>query len=280
MKKVSVIIPTHNRWPSLRKTLDSVVLQTEADFEVILVDDGSTDATAQEVRNHYPTVKLIKKIHEGPSSARNAGIKYSSGEWIAFLDSDDFWLPGKLKAQLDYFKSNPGLKIAQTEEIWIRNGVRVNPMKKHQKFSGWIYEKCLPLCIISPSAVMIHREIFNEVGLFDENLLACEDYDLWLRIANRYEVGLIPIPYLKKFGGHPDQQSHKFPVMDRFRLKALAKMLTSGKLQDKYLVPTKKTFDEKARIVIEGAMKRGQRTVVQEVQTLITEVEEFEAALV
>ncbi len=255
--KVSVIIPTYNRAKVLPRAINSVLSQKHVFFELIIVDDGSTDETKNSLVQYGKKIRYFYQDNKGVSAARNLGIKNSTGEYIAFLDSDDEWLPQKLKTQLDFFEANPDYLICQTEEIWIRGGVRVNPMKKHKKFGGWIFEKCLPLCVISPSAAMLHKKLFTEIGFFDESLPACEDYDLWLRIASRYKVGLIPKPYIKKYGGHSDQLSRSFTAIDRFRLRSLAKILNESFLTHEQARLAEKTFAEKAAIYIEGAGKRG-----------------------
>ncbi len=287
MVRVSVIIPAYNRAQVLPRAVDSVLAQKDADFELIIVDDGSTDEGDRHLFQKYekgacPPIRVIRCAeNKGPAAARNLGIKHARGEWIAFLDSDDAWKPGKLKAQLEFFAKNPApgptgqrarrdYLICQTEEIWIRNGKRVNPMKKHQKYGGWIFEECLPLCVVSPSAVMMHRKLFDEVGLFDESFPACEDYDLWLRIASRYPIGLIETPYIIKYGGHADQRSREFPAMDRFRIRSLAKILKNGMLNPEQTVRARKTLEEKTRIYIEGALKRGKAKEAAEIQTLLT----------
>lgn len=257
MIEVSVIIPTYNRRELIVRSLASVLLQKEVSFELIVVDDGSTDGTPEMIHLKFPQVTLIKQSNAGPAAARNRGVEAARGDWMAFLDSDDEWKPGKLAAQLDYLKSRPGLLVCQTEEIWIRNGRRVNPMKKHQKFGGMIFEKCLPLCMVSPSAAMIHRAIFETVGPFDEALPACEDYDLWLRIASRFPIGFMEEAYVIKYGGHEDQQSRKFPVMDRFRIQALSKILQSGVLNPSQSKATRQELEKKIDIVAKGAEKRG-----------------------
>src|SRR5664279_1743831 len=282
MPLISVIIPTYNRATVLPRAIDSVFAQKGAEFELIIVDDGSTDNTKSlyEIRHteygekessvrrttSAVRVRLLSQSNRGPSAARNLGIQHAEGEWIALLDSDDAWEPGKLVAQMKFFKENPDYRICQTEEIWIRNGKRVNPMKKHQKFGGWIFEKCLPLCVVSPSAVMMHRKLFDEIGLFDESLPACEDYDLWLRIAAKYPVGLIEKPYVIKYGGHADQRSREFPAMDRFRIQSLAKILASGILSLEQSTAARKTLEEKAKIYIAGALKRGKEKEAEEVR--------------
>jgi glycosyltransferase involved in cell wall biosynthesis len=286
MFSISVIIPTYNRVSALPRAVASVLAQKGADFELIIVDDGSTDDTS---KNPVPystghgtpgpkdtahgscfRVRFFRsEKNNGPAAARNLGIKEAKGEWIAFLDSDDEWKPGKLKAQLEFFRENPDHLICQTEEIWVRNGVRVNPMKKHKKSGGWIFEKCLPLCVVSPSAVMMHRKLLNEVGLFDESLPACEDYDLWLRVASKHPVGLIEKPYLIKYGGHADQRSREFPAMDRFRIRSLAKILSQNILTPEQTFAARRMLEEKSRIFIAGALKRGKGKEAEEIASLV-----------
>jgi len=280
MSLISVVIPTYNRAAVLPRAVGSVLAQKDADFELIIVDDGSTEKQEggrrmadgkkpDSLLHPSSDVRFFRQEkNSGPAAARNLGIKESKGEWIAFLDSDDEWKPGKLKAQLEFFKKNPDYLICQTEEIWIRNGIRVNPMKKHQKFGGFIFEKCLPLCVVSPSAVMMHRKLFDEIGLFDESLPACEDYDLWLRIAAKHPIGLIEKPYIFKYGGHADQRSREFPAMDQFRIRSLAKILGNKILSEEQASATRKMLEEKARIYIEGALKREKREEAEEIQKL------------
>lgn len=287
MSPISVIIPTYNRAAVLPRAIDSVLAQKNAEFELIIVDDGSTDNTSSTLNAQRSTKNTSVQVSEpdrlkercalhvvrcaenkGPSAARNLGIKHAKGEWIAFLDSDDEWKPGKLKAQLEFFVKNPEYLICQTEEIWIRNGHRVNPMKKHQKSGGFIFEQCLPLCVVSPSAVMMHRKLFDEVGLFDESLPACEDYDLWLRIAAKHPIGLIEKPYIFKYGGHADQRSREFPAMDQFRIRSLAKILSQNVLRPEQAAAARKMLEEKAKIYIEGALKRGKEEEAEEIALL------------
>lgn len=270
MSLISVIIPTYNRAAVLPRAIDSVLAQKGVPFELLIIDDGSTDSTRSfiESRSPLPVPRYFYQENKGPSAARNLGIKHAKGEWIAFLDSDDEWKPGKLKAQLKFFAENPEYLICQTEEIWIRNGKRVNPMKKHQKFGGWIFEKCLPLCVVSPSAIMMHRKLFDEVGLFDESLPACEDYDLWLRVSAKRPIGLIETPYIIKYGGHADQRSRKFPAMDRFRIQSLAKILSQSILTPEQATTARKMLEEKANIFIAGALKRGKKKEAEEIASL------------
>jgi glycosyltransferase involved in cell wall biosynthesis len=254
---ISVIIPTYNRAHLLERTLGSVQAQTLAPAEIILVDDGSTDNTATLVQQHFSDCRYLHQSNQGVSSARNHGIRTAKGEWLAFLDSDDEWLPGKLAAQRGALESAPEIRVCHTEEIWVRNGRRVNPMKKHAKTGGHIFQHCLPLCAISPSSVMIHHSIFDEVGLFDESLPACEDYDLWLRVCARHAVQFIDTPQIVKYGGHEDQLSHHYWGMDRFRIQALEKIIADPKLCPENRQAAIATLVEKAGIFAQGAEKRG-----------------------
>ena len=259
MKKnlISVVIPTYNRVTFLKDAIDSVLAQTFRVFELIVVDDGSTDGTSELLLSYGHKIKVIKKGNKGPSASRNRGIKAAKGDWIAFLDSDDVWKPNKLEKQVQFIKDNPEIKICQTEEIWIRNGKRVNPRKKHEMHSGWIYEQCLPLCIVSPSSVMIHRDVFEKVGLFDETMLACEDYDLWLRIAPHYPICLVREKLIVKQGGHADQQSHVISSLDLLRIKAMVKSLESGGLSESQYGAALLELNKKCRVYGNGCIKRG-----------------------
>ncbi len=252
---VSVIIPTYNRGWILKEAIDSVLAQDFLDFELIVVDDGSNDNTPDILEAYQEDIIIVRQNNKGVSAARNRGIASASGDFIAFLDSDDLWLPEKLSRQVEFFNSNPDAMICQTEEIWIRNGVRVNPKKRHKKFSGMIFEHSLSLCLVSPSAVMIKKSLFEEVGLFDESLPACEDYDLWLRISCRYPVYLMDKPLIIKRGGHDDQLSRS-PGLDKFRIQALKKIIESSLLAKAQYRAAVKTLKKKCTIYAGGCLKR------------------------
>ena len=254
--KVSVIIPTYNRGWILKEAIDSVLAQDFTDFELVVVDDGSTDDTKKILDDYKRDLIVIRQSNKGVSAARNRGIGAASGGLIAFLDSDDLWLPRKLATQVAFFDANPAAVINQTEEIWIRNGVRVNPKIRHHKFAGMIFERSLALCLVSPSAVMMRRSLFDEVGLFDEDLPACEDYDLWLRISWRYPVYLIETPLIIKRGGHADQLS-KAHSLDKFRIKALQKVIENGKLDADARQAAVRTLQKKCALFAGGCRKRG-----------------------
>ena len=254
---VSVIIPTFNRASFVLEAADSVLKQTVEDFELIVVDDGSTDETEKALTQYQGRFIYHFQDNQGVSAARNRGIQTARGKWIAFLDDDDLWLPEKIETQIKFFSKTPDAMICQTEEIWIRNGRRVNPRKKHQKFSGNIFAPSLLLCLVSPSAVMIKRELFEQVGCFDETLPACEDYDLWLRISAQFPIFLIDRPLVVKRGGHPDQLSRTTPALDRFRIQALVKILGSGRISSGQYDLAYQELKNKCRIYGQGCLKRG-----------------------
>ena len=262
LMQVSVIIPTFNRAHTILRALKSVLTQERVASEIFVIDDGSTDETRSLIEStcqKEPNVQYLFQPNQGPSAARNLGIRKSRAPYVAFLDSDDEWLPGKLGAQLQFFESYPNFLICQTEEIWIRNGRRVNPMKKHKKFGGLIFEACLPLSIVSPSCVMMRRPFFDQVGLFDETFPACEDYELWLRTSARFPIGLMEQPYVMKYGGHSDQLSRTLPVMDQFRIRALLKLLESDFLTADQQKMVASELVRKAKIVGQGSLKRGKK---------------------
>lgn len=260
MTEVSVIIPTFNRAQKVLRAISSVLSQTFNDFEVIVIDDGSIDDTADVLAEFKDRIIVIRHPENlGVSAARNSGINASRSAFISFLDSDDYWLPEKLEVQVGYFRENPDAVACQTEEIWVRNGVRVNPRKKHIKPSGDIFKRSLKLCVVSPSAVMIRRDIFDEAGLFDEDFPVCEDYDLWLRIGCRYPVYLINRYMLVKEGGHPDQLSSMLKGMDRFRIKSMVKLLQAGCLNKDQTSEVQRELKNKCRIYGNGCIKRGKK---------------------
>lgn len=269
---IGVVIPTFNRAHTLGRALDSVFAQTLPPQQVIVVDDGSTDATA-ELLAKYPDVICVRQENRGVSSARNLGIRHCGCDWIALLDSDDEWLPEKLEVQFEALAENPGHRLIHCDEIWIRNGRRVNPADRHRKRGGWIFEYCLPLCVISPSAAVIERSLLIEAGGFNEQLPACEDYDLWLRICSRFPVLYVDRPLLRKYGGHDDQLSRKHWGMDRFRVQALRDLLSAGNLSASDRQAALASLRDKCRILITGARKRGNSEIVTQYEALLAQFE-------
>jgi glycosyltransferase involved in cell wall biosynthesis len=253
---VSVIIPTYNRAGLVAEAVASVQAQTCRDFEIVVVDDGSTDGTAERLVQVRDVRLLRHKTRRGVAAARNSGIAAARGEWLAFLDSDDLWLPEKLARQMAYLQARPGLLICQTDETWIRRGIRVNKPASHRKMAGRIFLPSLQRCLVSPSAVILHRRLVAAHGAFDEDLPAAEDYDLWLRLTWRYEVGLVAKPWIIKRGGHADQLSAQWGI-DRFRIRALVKLLAEADLPKAYARAARQTLAAKCAIYAQGCEKRG-----------------------
>lgn len=258
--EVSVIIPTYNRRAMLLEAIDSVLAQSTPAFELIVIDDGSTDGTSENehLRRLAETIRIrIDRIeHRGPAAARNRGVAIARAPLIAFLDSDDLWSPTKLERQLAFMRDNPGCAISQTNEIWIRNGRRVNPGLRHRKRAGDIFIDSLRTCLIAMSSVMIRTDLFRSSGGFDEHMTAAEDYDLWLRILIDHEAGLLDEPLVTRRGGHPDQLSATTPALDRFRILALAKLLADDRLSAARRTSVVEVLAEKSCIYARGLRRR------------------------
>lgn len=196
MPKVSVIIPTYNREKYLPEAIDSVLNQTFQDFELIIVDDGSTDNTKEILKPYLSKIRYIYQKNKGPSAARNTGIRYSTGEWIAFLDADDIWLLYKLKLQVKYLEEHPDIALVYADlGVFNEKGVIEKNHYLSRKISrptGYIFQELVMRPLISTITVMVRKSIFDTVGLFSEDLLIGEDYELWLRIAKNYKIGYLP----------------------------------------------------------------------------------------
>jgi glycosyltransferase involved in cell wall biosynthesis len=263
--KVSVIIPTFNRAGLLARAVDSVLCQTIQDLEVIVVDDASDDATERldlftrhEGSDKSSALRYVRLDHRcGVSKARNTGAALSQGHWLAFLDSDDQWFPDKLEKQVRFHEANPAFRISQTQEIWVRDGRRVNPPVTHCKKQGYIFEESLRRCMVTPSSVMMTKSLFTEAGGFNESLPACEDYDLWLKITCSESVGLIDELLLTRFGGRPDQLSASIMGLDRFRIRSIIDLLNSRRLSREQEALARRELARKSTIVAQGFYKRG-----------------------
>ena len=261
--KISIVIPTFNRIGSLPRALDSALNQTYQPSEIIVVDNGSSDGTTKLLRERYPSIRLLIEKKLGVSAARNKGIRHSKFQWIALLDSDDAWDKTKLEKQKNALASSQDqFRLVHTDEIWIRNGNKFNQMKKHQKCGGDIFNKCLSLCCISPSSVLINKNIFKEVGYFDESLPVCEDYDLWLKICSQEKILFINQKLTLKYGGHKDQLSKTYWGMDRFRIKSLENLILNYKLKPNQKINAIKTIVKKLKIIVNGAYKRNNSSII------------------
>ena len=303
----SIIIPTYNRKDFLKIALDSVLSQTFCNYELIIIDDGSTDGTKELVEkyltisgkrladskttqnpNHYLrdarvypltpnryTLSAIRYIHQenkGPAAARNRGLKEAKGEFICFLDSDDRFRHDKLEITRRYIRKYPDYKIFHSEEIWYRSGSLLEQKASHKKPSGYVFENALKLCSISISTAAIHKGIFSQVGYFDEKLPACEDYDFWLRVSAKFPVLLIPEYLTIKEGGHSDQQSKRYQAMDAFRMYALEKLLRQNNLNDKHYQLAYAELKKKCEIYLNGARKRKKTAEIMHYERLLAEL--------
>lgn len=260
-KKLTVIIPTFNRHKFLERAINSVLAQSLQDFELIIIDDGSTDLSYR-LKNKYKNQLIyLKQPNKGVSAARNLGIKIANSEYIAFLDSDDVWHSDKLAKQIDYLRINSHLLLCHSDEIWLRDKQPLKQLSKHKKSGGDIFYDSLNLCLISPSTVILRKEAFYRYGLFREDLPACEDYDLWLRITAFNQVGFIAEKLITRHGGHLDQLSKKYQIMDKYRIIALASIIENPALSSDKKQAAIKVMHKKLNILKKGAIKRDNQEI-------------------
>ncbi|MEK9728227.1 MAG: glycosyltransferase, partial [Candidatus Margulisiibacteriota bacterium] len=265
---VAVVIPVFNRSNQLTKALNSVLNQTYLPSEIIVVDDGSDPKV--EISDDRINLQRVM-TNTGVSNARNLGIRTSKSNWIAFLDSDDTWHKNHLQVMVNFIQQNPLCRFLQTNETWVRNGVHLNKKAYHKKPEGWAITPSLDRCLVSPSAVMLHRNLFDWFGVFDIHLTVCEDYDLWLRLLRYVPVGFVNINTMTKYGGHKDQLSMAYPAMDRFRVYSLIKLYNKeGFISFKKLYKT--TLLIKLNILLNGAIKRGYHKKVSYYNLIINEL--------
>ena len=249
---ISVIIPVFNRERLLKRAIESVLGQTYKKYELIVVDDGSVD-NSLEIAKSYKEAIVIEKTNGGVSSARNFGAKHARGEWLAFLDSDDEWLPLKLDKQIELI--NEEVHLIHTEEHWIRNGSFVNQPKAYKKGGGDQFEKSLKLCAISPSTVLLRKSLFDQFGGFREDYPVCEDYDLWLKIVSMHKVALVDEPLINKYAGHEEQLSFQYKAMDYWRVKSMKWILDNRELSTEKLESLKAVLKKKIDILEKGYRK-------------------------
>jgi GT2 family glycosyltransferase len=262
MARVGVVVPVRNRAVMVREAIASVLAQTHRDYALVVVDDGSDDDTARAVEEALAPAAVPAAIlrcpARGVAAARNAGAAAVDGEWIAFLDSDDLWLPGKLERQMAWLDARPGYRLAQSEERWIERGRHRNPRRRHRKEER-LFLRSLARCLVSPSAVVIRRDLYTEAGGFDEAFPICEDYELWLRLTRCEDVGLVPETLVVKRGGHADQLSRSTWGLDRYRVAALVSLLARAPLTAAERAAVVATIDGKCAVLAKGAERRARR---------------------
>lgn len=226
--KVSVIVPVYNAQKYLPESIRSILAQTYTDYELIIVDDGSTDQSVSVIKNfqkkHPDKITLIQKENGGPASARNVGIKAAAGEYIAFNDADDLWLRSKLQRQLAFFEvQSPEVGIVYTERLNFDHEGLYLVSKHRQKFAkGSIYRELLKSNFIPNNSVMVRRKCFDVVGLFDESLGIIEDYDMWLRIALKYQISFLP-EVLSLYRLHPEGRSKNYEITLKRNIRVIRK---------------------------------------------------------
>ena len=191
---VSVVIPAFNASPYLREALESVMAQTYQDFEIILIDDGSTDDTAEIAADYRPLLRYFHQENAGPAKARNRGIAEAKGKFVAFLDADDVWLPEKLEKQVRRFRAEPDLGLVTTGHQAFEVG-RIHPPEKDKRkllFEGGNVAKAIFVhSNVATPSVMVPRAVLDEIGGFEEEIHIGEDDNLWIRIAASYPVALV-----------------------------------------------------------------------------------------
>jgi glycosyltransferase involved in cell wall biosynthesis len=196
---ISVVIATHNYGRFLPAALESVLRQTFGDFEVIVVDDGSTDNTREVVQPYLldPRVRYQRIIHGGVSAARNTGIRLARAGRIAFLDADDRWLPAKLELQAARFDADPELGVVYTRRLVIDDAGRPLPFREPPLYRGHVLPQIFATNFVCFSSAMVRRKVFEQVGMFDESIGLAVDYDLWLRAATCYCFDYLDQPLVK-----------------------------------------------------------------------------------
>ena len=226
--RVSVIVPTHNRVGLLAEAVHSVLAQTFADFEVIIVDDGSTDRTADRVAGiGDPRVQYHYQVNAGPSRARNAGIALARGEFVAFLDDDDSWLPEKLERQMDVLTARPHVDVVYCGFTFVGAEGEELAIDYHRPASrGSLYVDLMFENVItgSASAALLRKSCFTDVGLFDDALLAWEDQDLWRRLALAGKVFLYLDEKLVRIRWHASNIQKDADRMSSAAMRYLAKL--------------------------------------------------------
>ncbi len=275
---ISIILPTFNRPNMTIRALNSIVKQTYRHFELIVIDDGSFDNTYDRINDYLKTqqnikYKLIKKTNKGVSHARNIGLRLAQYDWVAFLDSDDEWLPSRLQTQVNYINKTPDCHWVYSDEQWVKDGV-VIPVKPNscKKYHGAVLKKAIDRCFIGCSTVLIRKSHIEDVGGFNENFPACEDYDLWLKLLSKYKVDYIDQKLVTRFGGHDDQLSRAFHSMNLWRLKSVANLLEKSHLNEPERSYAENFIKSKAPQLMNGYKKYNNPEQLQEVADILNKL--------
>ena len=242
------------------RAIDSVLAQIGFSGEIVVIDDGSTDNTETVMRSYVKKygIKYIMQENLGVSAARNRGIDAARYDYIAFLDSDDHWKKDKLAKQIRFLKSNPSYEICHTREYWLRRGQHLNQKKIHIPRNGNIFNHCLELCAVGMSTVLTTKKLLFRFGRFDEKMICCEDYDLWLRVSSKIPFLLLPEQLTVKEGGREDQLSYIHRIgMDKYRIYAIQKLLDSQTLSEEQHDLALQMFKRKCLIYGKGCEKHG-----------------------
>lgn len=274
--KVSVVVPVFNRPYLVAGALASVLNQTYRNFEVVVVDDGSTDETPEVLARFArdapgrPAIRILRISHSGkPGAVRNRGAEEARGRLLAFLDSDDQWMPTKLEAQVRLHEG-PGLRFSHTRERWIRRGREVSQKGQRHRRSGELFGDSLRKCIIGPSTVMLEPSLFEELGGFREDLEIAEDYELWLRLTHRVEVGYLDEALTIKQAGDWPQLSERYGQIEVFRIEGLKGLIDSGYFAGvpEHQAAAKAELARKCQIYAKGCRKRGRQAEAEEYEAI------------
>lgn len=269
---VSVIIPTHDRLALSLEAIESVRAQSYVPIELIVVDDGSTDGTSERLRAE-PGIRLLHIDHTGrPGAVRNAGVAIAAGDYLAFLDSDDLWMPDKLALQMELLRENPGVPIVHSRELWLRDGRLVSQSGQRHGRAGRLFADAVGKCVIGPSTVVLHRAVLRAVGGFREDLEIAEDYELWLRVTARFPVGYCDRPLVTKRAGHGDQLSERYGQIERFRIEALAPLVGADHWAEPERTIARRELARKCLIHAAGARKRGRDAEAARYEALAADV--------
>ena len=225
MSTVSVIIHTYNNERFMAETVESVLNQTYKDYEIIVVDDGSVDGTRDALMPYMQKIRYHYKENGGIASAKNAGIGLSQAEFVAFLDHDDLWAPDKLQLQMEHFNENPQIGLVYAKYTSFRDGKKLRT-KPEKGYSGWIFKELIAKSFIQTSTVVVKRECLDAVGPYDETFSLGDEYDMFLRIARKFQCGFVD-KGLTRYRVHDTNASNNDFLFDNENLGVYKKIYNS-----------------------------------------------------